>query len=195
MSQEPTEARSDDLRIAFLRMSVVAAKYRCGCLVVDVDGMPVELRATEPIQPTPTQQIAYGRSLQRAVAKLCGAPLLAALEVHPTIVLVDYEEFLLLHTPDLPVVCVQAHGEELEVEPDERSERERATDGESGDTLPPPLPKWKSVRLHFAKAMSIEQRDQVRALVARIYGDHQLNVLEPFARIEKALGALDAQAE
>ena len=78
MSEDAVLEDSVDINIGLLAMREADEAFRCGLLVTDVTGMPLELRATDSMRPTWTQRIAYGGSLSRAVATLCGRPLVAS---------------------------------------------------------------------------------------------------------------------
>ena len=185
MSEDAVMHEAQDIIIGFLMVREADGAFRGGLLITDATGIPLELRATDSIRPTLTQRIAYGGSLSRAVATLCGRPLLDALQERPTLVLAHYKEFLSLHSPELPVICVEPHGEQLDLDTNDSTGTE--------DVLEAPSAEFQFVKLGFARRLGKEDKAALRDQVTHIYQDLGLNILEPFGRIEHALELLDKQ--
>lgn len=177
---------TNGMRLGFLRMREHDGAFRCGLLVIDAHGMPLELRVTDPLAPTRAQRIAYGRSIHRAVARACTEPLLEATEHTPDIVLVDYEEFLSGYTSEIPFVCVAA--------PDANPPTSNTAHGNRAlPVLRPPSERCEAVGLLFPDNVAQDECDSLRERLQSAYDQLRLNLTEPFARIERALQFLETE--
>lgn len=176
-----------DVKIGFLTVHELdQMTYRAGLLVTDAKGKPLELRATEPLRPDRIQALMYGDTLVPTIAQeLCGQPLIDSLRERPDIIAVDHEAFLPLHTLEQPVVYIRRSGEELEIELGTAAETEEP---HTEEVLQPPAGRFQPVVLEFASEVEDEQRNSLRAELARLFAVFDL--LEPFARVSKALQML-----
>jgi hypothetical protein len=65
------------------------AAIRCGALVINAAGVPLEFRATSPVRPTKIQRLTYGKSLDSHVlVEILGRPLLNELRESYSILIV-----------------------------------------------------------------------------------------------------------
>jgi|LSQX01.3.fsa_nt_gb hypothetical protein len=183
MMDEKSSNDNDGMKVGFLSMREADGAFRCGILVTDNAGLPLELRATDPIRPTLVQRVAYGGSLERAIAKICGAPLLNALEEQPTIIVTDMPSFLSLHTTDRPIACITPHGETFDLD--------NGHDDNTSNVLEPPPGRVHFIGIDFDRTMPTDQESELRHSVARLYSE--LDIFEPFGRVHEALKVLDRQ--
>ena len=88
------------------------SSFRGGCLMTDMDTMPVEFRCTGSIIPTALQRTLYGRKLIEYIcADLIAVPLYRAMQVKAGLVFVRRPEFLRAR-PELgvPIILVDKGG-------------------------------------------------------------------------------------
>lgn len=157
--------------------------YRAGLLVLDAFGKPLEFRATNALRPDKVQRILYGASLFPTIARdLCGRPLLDSLRDRPEIVLADHEAFLPLHTPQTTVVYLRSAGETLEID----------TDGERDPSEEEIVPaRFEPLTARFAPGVADDHRLDMRRRLREL--SENINLLEPFERISRALEAIHKQ--
>ncbi len=86
-----------EARLGYLMVtSPTANLFIGGLMVVDGRGLPIEFRYTEPIQPTRIQQSLYGSVLSRYIkTEVILESLLKSLENRPGLLIVNDENFLL----------------------------------------------------------------------------------------------------
>lgn len=181
-SLETREGRG--AKVGFICVRELAERtFRAGLLVTDSVGKPLEFRSTNVLCPDTVQGILYGGSLLATVARdLCGPPLIESIRDRPDILVADREEFLLLHTPQLPLTYVRRSGETLEID----------TGGEPNlaeEELP--STRFQPMIVRFAPGVPEEERQAVRAALRGISGN--IDLLEPFERISRALEVVHRQ--
>ena len=187
----PTDARTHEgLRIAFLSY-VETEKGLAGrgaVLVTDHVTKPLEFRCTTPIKPNPVQRTLYGETLRSYIAvDLVGHPLIDAIQEKPQVVIVQDVSFLDLR-PKIPyyLVCLGKQGEQFRA-PSMNHPKQESTDPgvlvcDSGKFQPlTSITHWK----HSSELTAI--LDVLRPVFAVV------DLLEPFARIEKAVAEVDRQ--
>lgn len=164
----------ESAQIAFLDIVTYSSWYRCGLLVLDGHGVPRELRATEALQPTKVQKMAYGSSLDLAILRVCSEPLFAAMDSTPDCVLVQDRSFLQLDGDHPPFVQIALEGSE---DADEMNTEFR--DG----------PYTLAPQASMTKADTKRLLKDLKALHT-MYG---FDALEPFERIGEAVEAIRVQ--
>jgi hypothetical protein len=94
-------------RLAYFKTMVWASgAYAGGLMVVDLMGLPLDFRYTEPVTPTRLQEVLYARTLDRYMrAELLFKHLCVRIEPRPALVLVD-DEILLTQAAASTVVYV-----------------------------------------------------------------------------------------
>ena len=161
--------------------------YLGALLVTDEIGKPEEFRVTHPVKPTLLQQQIYGDTLIPHVGvNLCGLPLFEALTNKPSLLLVSGEELLLLgRDVSCPVAYVERFGETLTIAADgsDHTPSNRPVASQSG-RFQPLAPTYPS---HYSR----EERRNTGVLINRFF--EQIDLVEPFDRIEKAITALAEQ--
>jgi len=179
---------SDEKPLGFLTLNPTASDdgYLGAILILDSTGCPKEFRATYPVKPTLIQRTLYGNALERYIGvELCAKPLLKNIS-HTIQLLVVNQEFLLdvRMNVDFPVVLIRKVGEAIEVSSTENTEigRKIRIDSTSGRFQPVQISTFRD---------SSDELDQVKPLVEKLYSD--IDLLEPFERIERALKALATQ--
>ena len=184
------EPAHEGLRLAFLSY-VETEKGLAGrgaALVTDYVTKPLEFRCTTPIKPNPVQRTLYGETLRSYIAvDLVGHPLIDAIQEKPQVVIVQDMSFLDLR-PKIPyyLVCISKQGEQFRT-PSALSAEQDTTDPavlvcDSGKFQPlTSMTHWK----HQEDLRAI--LDVLRPVFAVV------DLLEPFARIEKAVAEVDRQ--
>lgn len=108
-----------DPSLAFLALQKTLAGdgYLGAILVTDLLGVPQEFRCTYPVKPSLIQRPLYGDTLEPHIGvKLCGIPLLKALQNAPSLVIVDDRRLLDIRVEgSCPVAYVRRAGEAIEV--------------------------------------------------------------------------------
>lgn len=157
-----------------------------GCLLItDLYGVPQEFRCTHPVKPTPMQKPLYGKSLVPHIGiELCGVPLLSAVE-HKISCLFVNSDYLteLRHHTDIPLLFVKRSGETLETKQDgEHKKEKRKIESNTGKFQP-------------VSTLANEQYKDDYEKIMDILGDslNNLDIIEPFNRIEKTVEVLTAQ--
>lgn len=183
------EQRSRPLVIGYLSLlkTLTGDGYLGAILVTDGLGTPLEFRCTHSVKPTAIQKPLYGNALEPYVGvRLCGVPLIQALENKPKLVVVQ-EGYLLGVRPEIecPAIHVRLAGEAIEVTTagsESKAPRSQRIDSPSGRFQPVVL----AVNEHFPDDL---------AAASQIAGEVFLNVdiLEPFARVAKAIEVLAKQ--
>lgn len=84
------------LRFAYFKtMTWGSGAYAGGLMVVDMRGLPVDFRYTEPVQPTRLQEVLYGKSLDRHMRHdVLFKQLAARIEPKPDWLFVDDDQLL-----------------------------------------------------------------------------------------------------
>lgn len=181
---EDVQMPLEDALIGYLKIEEFSEKFIAGLFVVDIAGMPIELRASDFVQPTSTQRIAYGNTLRRAIARAAGPALLKAMQERPALLLGDTDDFLGLHSDALPVVHLKPHDKEIELGGSAWIDEE--------EVLEPPVDRFAAVVLGFARSLAQEERGAIRTQLSAICAMAEFDIMEPFARLEKALAELHA---
>lgn len=178
---------SDRDFVGFLALVPNAAKdgYLGAVLVVDTMGRPVEFRVTYPIKPTAIQRVLYGNALEPYIgAELCGKPLLKSTTHELALMLVDRESLLSVSQDAVtPFAYICPQGERLEVMDGMEAQGTRRSIGSSSG-------RFRPIEATFAKSAEAAA-DDVTSLIERLYAD--IDLLEPFERIAKAVESLAAQ--
>ena len=121
MDSADAKLSDESFRIAYLRRRDFeeARATRCGALVVDAHGFPLEFRATSPSRPNPLQRTMYGQRLEPyMLVEVLGKPLLKELREAFHLVIVGEHMLLdLRQWCDKPVIYLRRQGAEIAVAP------------------------------------------------------------------------------
>lgn len=178
--------------VAFLSMYETAGKdgYLGALLITDSYGVPQEFRCTHPVKPTTIQKPLYGDTLVPHIGvNLCGLPLIKLINAKPSIIMVD-KNYLLDIRPKCayPIVFVRRAGEAIDV---------RSSDEASGKNLGPtrervdcPNKKFQPIVIEPHPDFD-EDRSVMKVVLDEIF--KQMDPIEPFQRIAKALNILGKQ--
>jgi hypothetical protein len=175
--------RAGPLRLAFLDVLAAAdGGQRGAALVTDARTVPVELRVTDPLAPTPIQRTLYGASFEEhAVLDLVALPLLRALREEISLVLVRAPRLLRIQERvPVPVLWV---GRQEHLQP-------------IGDAEEPGfLLASRDDRFPAVVALGFRGRhDETRSACELLQRVLQRNdLLEPFERLQQALTQFDPQ--
>jgi hypothetical protein len=175
--------QTKDLRLGFITLREAETGFRCGVLVADRTGMPLELRVTDAVRPTAAQRVAYGESLRRAVVRVAASPLLEALQETPEVMLSDCPEFLSVHRETLPVVTLHPCDTSNKLSPDASDTEQEVLEGVSD--------RSRSIRVEFPRGLSPDVRASVRGVFRDLL--NEMDMLEPFDRVGRAMELLDKQ--
>ena len=174
----------EGLRLAFI--SYVETETGAA-LITDHVTKPLEFRCTTPVKPNPVQRTLYGATLRAHIAvDLVGIPLIDAIQEKPQIVIAQDNSFLGLR-PKIAhfLVCVAKQGEQFSTE-SARHLRESTDPGmlvcESGRFQP------LSVVTHWKYTGELPAILNILRPVFSV-----VDLLEPFARIEKAVAEVERQ--
>ncbi|MEB3197640.1 MAG: hypothetical protein VKP62_10600 [Candidatus Sericytochromatia bacterium] len=169
-----------DLRLAYFKtMAWASGAYAGGLMVVDENGLPLDFRYTDPVQPTRLQEVLYGKSLDRHMRQeVLFKHLTARIDPRPNWLFVDDDQLLHL-TACAPVVSLA----ETRLPPLREaalcqvlSETEWLLQaGETGSPL--------KFRAYKPESGAIESLVDTLVLVA----DCGLDPVEPFNRVRQAL--------
>lgn len=176
---------SDSLNPGFLVVDAGEdGAYVGGLMVTDANGLPLDFRFTDPITPTRLQRALYGGALDRYLrADVVAATLLKAVDLRPSLLLVEQEELLAVADAGCPVALTDAsRAPSLGATGTVRQEAPERAVLQVADGAPP-------VRVTVADAAS--SGEVAAALLAM--GAH-MDPLEPFERVRAAL-ALIASGE
>lgn len=178
------------LKLAFLSY-VETEKGLAGrgaALVTDHVTKPLEFRCTTPVRPSPVQRTLYGATLRShiAVDDLVGVPLIGAIQERPQVVIVQDMAFLGLR-PNIAhhMVCISKQGERFADE----------SGGNSKESRDPGVLLCDSGRFQPLNAITHwEHSGELSAIleILRPVFSHA-DLLEPFARIEKAIAEVERQ--
>ena len=181
--------KSNNNILGFLELHETANKdgYLGSILITDSMGVPEEFRCTLPVKPTSTQKPLYGKTLVPYIGvKLCGIPLIKSVQNHPEIIIVKNNYLIDIRLEiDIPVVCIRRAGETIEVSSSlkktEQSNRERldSTDAKFQPIVIITHPNYDKDKL--------SAKDTIESLF------NQLDPLEPFDRMVKAISMLSEQ--
>jgi len=154
--------------IGYMSVKKVNNSHIGGILVVNQSGLPIEFKYTDPVIPTQLQKILYGKSLVTYLhTEIIGKLLLKKLENKPSIVLVD----------DLELIQV---GERVYFA------SQYASPTPENDHLEPdeciiPLHGQNAVRIVSGKRIEDNEMEELKKIA------QDLDILEPFQRLQKAL--------
>jgi len=150
-------------------------------LVTDFHGVPVEFRCTHPVKPTDIQKQLYGSTLEGYIGvELCGKPLLKSVENRPRVAFVRTETLLgIRDASSPPVLFPQRTGDVLRVEPTG-----------AGETTEAKVQPFQPVIVRVNGAFPSDLHD-AKDVVEEVF--ENLDPLEPFERIAKAIDALSKQ--
>ncbi len=158
-------------------------------LITDIQGVPKEFRATHPVRPTLVQKPLYGEALEPYIGvELCGKPLLRSITNKPDLVVVASNYLLRVRSAgNCPVIYVRRAGEVIEVD-----SSGGATRTLQRDRMDSPTGRFQPIvyetNLDFA-----EDREAARSLANEAF--KYVDLVEPFTRIQTALGVLAAQPD
>lgn len=153
--------------LAYLTCFTDAARHYIGAvLLTDSKGRPLEFLCSDPVSPSVVQRILWGAGLDRTVRiEVLGCRLLNALSKHPDLILVQHEEMLPLSSYfEMPVACLFK------------------------PTTPTDAPTLSSIVYKTNGDAAVNER--VGSMVGEL--EHQMDLLEPFARIPEAVKAVHA---
>lgn len=157
--------------------------YLGAFLVTDFQGIPQEFRCTHPVKPTPIQRSLYGEALEPYIGvKLCGIPLLRAVQNSPSLLILSKEYLLeVREVTSYPVVYVRRAGEAIDLNVSYghttlRRERIDCPNGKFQPIVLTPHPKFD------------DDVNVAREILEDIF--NYLDPLEPFERMAKAIEAL-----
>ncbi len=175
--EAPADARRNLVYIARFAFEDGKA-FRGGALVVDDAGTPREFRCTSPVRPNATQRILYGSNLDPFILlELMGRPLLQALRETADIILVNDRWLLdLREHVGTPVIFLRHQGAEV-VQPASNASDQPAI-------IEPISESFDPVVLQNSSGHP-EDLTIARPLLQEC--SKRLDVMEPFARIGKAL--------
>jgi hypothetical protein len=170
-------------KLAYIKIvALTPSSFAGGVMVVDLRGLPLDFRYTDPVQPSRVQQLLFGKALDRHVRQdVIFKHLAEKLEPKPTFLLVD-DELLLNLSGAAPVVLVT----ETRLAPlREASQLQSATDaefllqvGEAGSPLRFKLGKPEPGLAEKVADAFLEAARQ------------GLEIVEPFSRIRGAVNEL-----
>lgn len=149
-------------------------------LVTDTYTKPLEFRVTFPVKPTPVQRTLYGASLIPHIGiELCGKPLYEVLENPPDILFIQQDDFLPLSER---VRCLVVRVRPLEslsslLEQDVQEVK-----------LPSLVQRYEAIAAAFPTQYEPDTVQTATTVLREL--SKQVDLLEPFERIEKALRAL-----
>jgi hypothetical protein len=178
--------------IGFLQVSEIAPdSYLGAILVTKLTSVPVEFRVTLPVKPTNIQKSLYGESMVPYIGtELCGTQLLESITHNPEVVFVS-PEYMLGVRPNsaAPVIHVleadQGHGTKtVETDLDGADQNAPAKSWQLSGSNNQPI--TLSTALNFTEDYEIT-RDLIAELALKF------DLLEPFARIDRAIDVLAEQ--
>lgn len=161
-------------------------QFRGAALVVDMRGIPVDFRYTDPIRPTRLEKILYGNALEVYLREeLILQSLMGAVETKPQLWICAEEDLILplKNISRTKAVCISAsvHAP-LEaagsVEPADNAD----TFFIQADSVSAPL------RVTFSAGVRPDEVQQTASVMSDAAATMEL--LEPFGRIQKALASL-----
>lgn len=183
------EQKTGKIGLAFLGYlsSSEGQSLRGGMLVTDEVGKPLEFRCTSPVRPTQIQRMLYGKSLiPHVTIDLMGVPLLRTLREKPVAIFVRDPVLLDLRTKiNLPVVHLRRQGESFSLSPEEKGTV----------TAKPLVVECSSGRFEAVVATShrnyVPELESLRESLSVVFAN--LDLLEPFERVTKALQEIERQ--
>ena len=161
--------------------------YRCGALVVTLRGEPKEFRCTTPVRPNALQRITYGSSLEPfMLVEVMGKPLLAAMQESIDLYIVGDPILLNLRAAvQIPMVFARRQGTS--------GDENRSIVGEgSAKLISSPTGEFDTVVL---EAFHEFPNDTKEAFPLLEEAARNLDVLEPFDRLQKALAMVHESKE
>jgi hypothetical protein len=150
-------------------------------LLTDSETKPLEFRCTNPIRPTPLQNMLYGDTIEQYIAvELIGKPLFNAASEKPDVILVKEPDFLDLR-PKINIPVLQFI-KEAEINASETRGNFQKFVSSSG--------KFEPIVIR-TNSQFPEDKEISKDLLANIFNRYDLT--EPFARIVTALDQAHAQ--
>ena len=179
-------AASGSGSLGYIVVDGVEGLFRGASLVVDLRGIPMDFRYTDPIRPTRLERILYGNALETYLREeLILDSLIGAVEVKPVL--------WVCRQPDLlrPVKNI-ARGRALFLAPTSRSPMDAAGNVESAGESGVYMIQADSVSAPLRAAFPENTReDEVKQTVTLLVeAAKTMELLEPFGRIQKALASL-----
>jgi hypothetical protein len=157
--------------------------YLGALLITDQYGRPAEFRVTMPVKPSAFQRPLYGDALEPFIGvQLCGKQLLHKMDHTPELLVVS--DPLLLDMREIaayPVVHIQKTGDAFEIKIGENVERGAKAKMSSASG------RFQPVDVRTAAGHE-DDLDRTRPLLEEAFKN--MDLVEPFARIEKALELL-----
>lgn len=157
--------------------------YLGALLITDSYGRPAEFRVTMPVKPSAFQRPLYGDALEPFIGvQLCGKQLLHNVDHTPDLLIVS-ASFLLdvREVAAYPVVHIQKTGDAIEIRTEEGVERG------ARQQMSSPSGRFQPVDVRAAVGHQ-DDLDRSRPLLEEAFTN--MDLVEPFTRIEKALELL-----
>lgn len=175
--------------IAFFMLSYTQDNkgYLGAILVTDNMGMPKEFRVTYPVKPTGLQVQLYGDSLLGHIGvNLCGKPLYDVLKIKPELLVVNNVKYLPLAIEvKSRVVYLERVGEGFIVQDGKSTKNGKAVKSSSE--------RFQPLNVNLPLHYELTDQEEAMKLVSKYF--QFIDLLEPFQRIQGALGALASQDE
>jgi len=179
----------DQQRIAYLGTGEYedGKAYRCGALVVTLHGEPKEFRCTSPLRPNALQRITYGNSLElHMLVEVMGKPLLDALQGPIDLFIVDNPILLNLRLDsERPFVFARRQG-------DSGGENRSILGEGSAKLINSPTGGFDTVVVEAFHEFADDTKEAYSLLEEAA---RNLDVLEPFDRLQKALAKVHEAKE
>ena len=154
--------------IGYLSVKNVGEKFVGGVLIVDERGIPKEFKYTKPISPTKLQRIIYGKVLEKYLSvEIIAKALLSKIENKPSVILTDEIDLTESDERVFFISKTSPEGEEG-LRKVEEGEYVLVVDG-------------GAYRLVGNSELSEEASSEMEEFA------RNLNILEPFQRLSKAL--------
>ena len=162
---------------------------RGALLVTDEETRPLEFRCTTPIKPNPLQRMLYGQTLRSYIAAdLVGEPLLGAIQEKPLLIVVREPLFLKLRSKiNVPTVCLRRQGEQISAV----ASQDRLQQAGEPALLSCASGRFQAITVTAFSPDHPEELETALEVLRPIFSD--VDLLEPFERIEKVVAELDRQ--
>jgi hypothetical protein len=172
--------------LGYIAVDGIDGFFRGASLIVDFRGIPMDFRYTDPIKPSRLERILYGNALDVYLREeLILESLIGAVEVKPTL--------WICKEPDLMVPLRSlTKGKSLFLSPSNHSPMEAAGEiehlGESGVYMIQADPVSAPLRVAFPEQTKEDEVRQIAGIL--VEAAKTMELVEPFARIQKALTSL-----
>jgi len=170
----------EDARIGFYRSCVADSRFMGAVLVTNSHGVPVEFKFTEPIVPSKTQRMVYGRVLERFLREdVIRNRLFSEVTQTPSLFVLSPEEFEGFQGGGPPEVV--ALGRETGTRLKAAGLLSRINDREILLQL---APGEDAARISFGR---MDRRLQEKVVQFLLHLSRSMDVLEPMDRLDLAL--------